>query len=104
MEWFEANIPYQNMRALKLHFPEHSEVDMKTDSMKIGDLVKYSIPLRDNEGVGVIVEIREVYRPDRHDCHEDMVVKYRVKWSEDTHPILLRGVNYFAGNRLEKIA
>ena len=60
MEWFEANIPYQNMRALKLHFPEHSEVDMKTDSLKIGDLVKYNIPLRDNEGVGVIVEIQEM--------------------------------------------
>ena len=68
--------------------------------MKIGDLVKYNIPLRDNESVGVIVEIQEMYRPDRPDCHEDMVVKYRVKWSEDTHPILLRGVNYFAGNRL----
>ena len=77
---------------------------MKTDSLKIGDLVKYNIPLRDNEGVGVIVEIQEMYRPDRPDFHEDMVVKYRVKWSEDTHPILLRGVNYFAGNRLEKIA
>ena len=72
--------------------------------MKIGDLVKYSIPLRDNEGIGIIVEIQEMYRPDRPDCHEGMVVKYRVKWSEDTHPILLRGQNYFAGDRLEKIA
>ena len=36
MEWFEANIPYQNMKDLKLHFREHLEVDMK-----IGDLVEF---------------------------------------------------------------
>ena len=53
MEWFEANIPYQNMRALKLHFPKHSEVDMK-----IGDLVEFDDFLytnREDTIVGVVV-------------------------------------------------
>jgi hypothetical protein len=55
VEWFEANIPYQNMRALKLHFPKHSEVDMK-----IGDLVKFTQfdgAMVRAEHIGVIVRI-----------------------------------------------